>query len=89
MLNSTPASQSGGYGREITRPRIRVDGRLLALGGQAQRVCMDPRQVATSAPCRCSMGRAELAFWPWRMDFRRGPLALNRPDRACPSSARR
>ena len=71
-----PPRAVGVVGRSPGRGFVWTDG-YWRWGGQAQRVCMDPRQVATSAPCRCSMGCAQLALWPWRMDFRRGPLALN------------
>ena len=53
-----------------------LDGRLLAMGRQPQRVRLDSGQMATPAPGRCCMGWPELAAWSWRLYLRCGPLAL-------------
>ena len=72
-----PASQNSGCSREIAWPRIRLDGRLLAMGWQTHRIRLDTGQMAAPASGRCGMGWTEVAARSWRLRLRGGPLALN------------
>ena len=77
VRTAPPASQSSGCSRKIAWPGIRLDGRLLAMGWQRQRIRLDPGQMAAPASGRCGMGWAEVAAWSGRLRLRGGQLALN------------
>ena len=79
--NTAAASSFGRCGREITRPRVRLDGRLLEVGRRTERetrVRVGTGQMEARAACRRSLGFAELACQSRWLQIRWWSLALTR-----------